>query len=87
MKKVVQTTEVDGEGLEALLDEPVILMCMNYHYVGKLIGINKDFVLLEDAAVCYETGEWSAANWKDAQKIGRPLYVMKDKIEAFARGK
>ena len=81
-------TEIEGEGLEALLGEQVILMCMNYNYVGKLVGVNEKFVLLgDDAAICYETGEWSAAKWKDAQKFGREHYVMIDKIESFGRGK
>ena len=89
MKKIVTVTEVEGEGLESLMGESVILMCMNYNYVGTLVGVNERFVLLDgaDAAICYETGEWSAKSWKDSQKIGQPLYVMIDKIEAFARGK
>ena len=86
MKKVI---EVSGEGLEGLLGEKVILLCMNYHYVGTLEGVNETFVKLakEDAAICYETGEWAAKQWKDAQKIGEALYVQRDKIESFARGK
>ena len=87
MKKIVTVTEVEGEGLESLMGEQVLLLCMNYHYAGKLVGVNEKFVLLEEAAVVYETGEWAAKSWKDSQKIGQPLYVMIDKIEAFARGK
>jgi hypothetical protein len=89
MKKVVNETEVDGEGIVSLMGEKVILMCMNYSYVGTLISVNETCVLLDekDAAVCYETGPWSDASWKDAQRVGRPLYVMIDKIEAFAKGK
>jgi len=87
MKKIVTVTEVEGEGLESLLGEPVCLLCMNYIYVGTLAGVNDRFVLLEDAAVCYETGDWSAKSWKDAQKVGQPLYVVTDKIEAYCRGK
>ena len=60
MKKIVTVTE-----LESLMGEKVILLCMNYNYVGTLIGVNEKFVLLDeaDAAVCYETGEWSAKSW------------------------
>jgi hypothetical protein len=90
MKKIVNVTEVEGEGLVALLGEKVILMCMNYHYVGTLKGVNETDVVLDekDAAVCYETGEWSAKEWKDAQKIGHDLYVRVSAIEAyFAAGK
>ncbi len=87
MKKIVTVTEVEGEGLESLLGEPVALFCMNYTYVGKLVGVNDKFLLLEDGAICYETGDFSNGTWKDAQKVGQPLYVMIDKIEAFFRGK
>jgi hypothetical protein len=90
MKKLVNVTEVEGEGLVALLGEKVILMCMNYNYVGTLVGVNDVDALLDakDAAIVYETGEWSAKEWKDAQKIGKPVYVRIDKIEAyFAAGK
>lgn len=90
MKKLVNVTEVEGEGITALLGEQVILMCMNYNYVGTLEGVNADCVLLsaKDAAVCYETGEWGAKEWKDAQKVNKPLYVRLASIEAFfAAGK
>lgn len=87
MKKLVSVTEVDGEGLESLMGEPVLLMCMNFNYAGRLIGVNEKFVLLEDGAVVFETGEYGASKWKDAQNVGQPLYVMIDKIEAFFRGK
>ena len=87
MKKIVSVTEVEGEGLESLMGEPVLLMCMNFNYAGKLIGVNEKFVLLEDGAVVFETGAYSDAKWKDAQKVAQPLYIMIDKIEAFFRGK
>lgn len=86
MKKIVSVTEVDGEGLTALMGEQVILFCMNYFYAGRLTGVNDDCVLLEDAGIVYETGEFSAPEWKDFQKIGN-VYVRIPSIEAFCRGK
>ena len=81
MKKII---EVDAKaGLDSLLGERVILLCMNYFYAGRLVGVNKTVVLLEDASVVYETGEWGLPNWKDAQKIGRPVYVRIPSIESF----
>ncbi len=87
MKKIVTVTEVEGEGLESLLGEQVILFCMNYNYAGKLVGVNEKFCLLDGGAIVYETGEFSAPKWKDAQQVGQPLYVMLDKVECFFRGK
>ena len=81
MKKIIEVDE--KAGLDSLLGERVILLCMNYFYAGKLTGVNETFVLLEDASIVYETGEWGLPNWKDAQKIGRPVYVRIPTIEAL----
>lgn len=87
MKKLVQVQEIEGEGLEALLGEQVILFCDNYFWAGKLVGVNAQFVLLDDAGIVYETGDFAAKSWKDFQRIGQQVYVMVSHIEAFARGK
>jgi len=82
MKKIV---EIDPKsGMESLLGARVLLMCMNYFYVGKLMGVNRSCVLLHDASIVYETGDWSAASWKDAQSIKRSaVYVRLAAIESF----
>ncbi len=49
MKKIVTVTEVDGEGLVALMGKRVMLFCLNYIYTGTLTGVNATCVLLEDA--------------------------------------
>src|SRR5208282_5297819 len=56
MKQIVTVTEVEGEGLEALLGQNVLLFCLNYIYTGKLVGVNSTFVKLEGAKIVYETG-------------------------------
>ena len=50
MKKLVEVTEVQGEGLEKLMGERVTLFCANYVYTGKLIGVNASCVLLKTPA-------------------------------------
>ena len=90
---VVKTQEVvedPDEGFMALIGQQVILFGVNYHYGGKLIGVNSTCVLLEDAGIIYETGDFSAKTWKDFQKIGNPgnrMYVQRCAIESFAQGK
>ena len=81
MKKIVE--QVSGEGLEKLLGERVTLFCMNYIYTGKLIGVNDSCVLLGDAAIVYETGEFSDKAWKDAQPLPNEWYVQTASIESF----
>ena len=83
MKKIVQETE--GEGLEKLLGEKVTFFCLNYFYTGKMIGVDENFVLLEDPKIIYETGAFSLEDWKDAQSMCvKELYINRSTIECFA---
>lgn len=76
--------DVAKEGLELLIGERVILLCVNYFYAGKLAAVSGTSATLEDASVVYETGEWGAQKWKDAQPIGRKAwYVRVDSIESY----
>lgn len=83
MKKIVTVTEVDGEGLAALLGKKVMLFCMNYIYTGTLTGVNQTCVLLEEAAIVYETGAFDSKSFKDAQRLPHSLYVQTGTIESF----
>ena len=86
MKKIVEESE--GEGLEGLLGERVILMCMNYFYTGILIGVNESCVKLKEPQIIYETGEWTEKNWKDSQHLPcDPFYVQSGSIESFGKVK
>lgn len=85
MKKVI--FEEEGEGLVKLLGQEVLLMCNNYFYIGTLVGVNSDCVLLTDASIVYETGAWANKDYQDAQKLGFDVYVMISHIEAFGVGK
>jgi hypothetical protein len=87
MKKLVEIIEQEGEGLMSLMGEQVVLFCSNYFYAGKLIGVNDDFVLLEDGGIVYETGDFSEKHWKDFQRVSEKLYVRTSFIESFCRGK
>lgn len=69
MKKLIEVTEVSGEGLESYMGERVTLFCMNYIYTGKLVGVNDQFVRLEDSFIVYETGAFNEKAWKDAQSL------------------
>ena len=85
MKKIVEVTEVKGEGMVSLLGERVILFCLNYISTGVLRGVNDTCVLLYDAAIVFETGAFNEKDFKDAQKLGHPHYVNFSAIESFAK--
>lgn len=86
MKKVVSVTEVSEEGLESLMGERVMLLCLNYIYTGTLQGVASDCVALSDPAIVYETGEWSAKSFKDEQKLPcETLYVQRAAVESFGK--
>lgn len=83
MKKLIKVEEVEGEGMLALMGQRVTLFCQIYIYTGKLVGVNDDFVKLEDAGVVYETGSFNDKEWADMQKLPEDTYIMKNAIEAF----
>ena len=85
--KIITETK-DAEGLEALLGEQVFIICACYIYAGKLVGVNATCIKLEDPSLVYETGEWTAKSWKDAQKLGNKYhYIATGMIESFGSGK
>jgi hypothetical protein len=83
MKKVVTVTEVENEGLDALLDKQVLIFCMNYIYTGRLVGVNKTCILLDQPSIVYATGAFDTASFSDAQKLPNQLYIQTDSIESF----
>lgn len=83
MKVLTKITEIEGEGLTALLGQIVTLFCSAYIYTGKLVGVNDTCVKLESAAIVYETGELGSKTWKDAQKLPNDWYVQTSAIESF----
>jgi hypothetical protein len=86
MKVLVETK--DQEGLEGLLGSRVLLMCAGYFYEGKLIGVNKTCVKLDDAAIVYSTGTWADKSYSDIQKLhSKEWYVRKSLIESFGKSK
>ena len=87
MRKLVEVTEVDGEGLDSLLGEQVLLFGTNYIYAGKLIGVNSVFCKLEDAKIVYETGPFTGP-YRDAQALpNKEWYVQLAAVESYGKGR
>lgn len=82
MKNNTTDNEV-GEGFEMLLGKQVLLFCVNYIYTGTLSGISKTCILLENASIVYETGDFGKTSFADAQKLPNNLYIQMNAIESF----
>ena len=76
-------TEVENEGLVALMGKRVTLFCGIYIYTGKLVGVNTQCVKLEDAGIVYETGSFTDEKWRDCQYLPNDWYVAIQSIESF----
>ena len=80
--------EVKDEGMETLLGKQVILFCINYFYIGELIGVGKREVKLKNPSIVYETGPFTDAKWKDAQRLHVDVHRVRiPAIESYAEGK
>lgn len=83
-KPKIEVVEVEDAGLIALLDQHVLVIGVNYHYAGKLIGVNTDCIELENCYLVFETGAYNAKEWKLAEKLpGDSRLIMKRAIESI----
>jgi hypothetical protein len=87
-KQTTIVKQAEGESLKSLLGQRVMLFCLNYIYDGTLEAITDTAVLLADPSIVYETGPFSQAGYKDAQKLHTAKwYVSRSAIESFGLGK
>ena len=83
-KIVAETIEdIEEEGFLALLGKQITCFGAVYIYTGKLVGVNKTCIKLENPKIVYETGSFSEKNWKDAQALPNEIYIQTAMIEAF----
>ena len=84
MKILVETKEVEAEGLLALLGKNIEVFCGIYIYAGKLVGVNTTCIKLAIPHIVYETGGFLDKKYKDAQPMGREFhYIQNSFIESF----
>lgn len=82
----MQETIVESDVVEfvELLGKQVCLFCAIYVYAGTIVGVNGKHVVLENAGVVYETGAFSAKDWKDFQKLpAKEVKVRHEMIESY----
>lgn len=82
MKRIV---ELDTKSeLDKCLDEQLFVFANNYHYTGKLIAINNNFIILQDPYIVYSTGDWDNKQWSDCQKLPtKELHIMLSAVESY----
>jgi hypothetical protein len=85
--KKVEVQEIEATGLLSLIGKRVLLLCSNYFYEGFLEGVDDTEVLLTDAGIVYETGEWGSDSWKDRQSLPTNLFVKTQAIESYCLSK
>ena len=82
MRRLIECA--DESGLMSLMGQQVTLLCGNYFYTGKLVGVNTDDVVLADPKIIYETGAWDTPQWEDAQALPtKELFVRVSSIESY----
>ena len=67
LAKPVEVIEVEGEGAIGLLGHYVEVRCGNYHYAGKLTGVNDMCIQLEEAHTIFSSGAYTTEKYDDAQ--------------------
>ena len=83
MRKLVRVQEVEGQGMEALLGQKVTFFCLNYIYHGELIGVNTTDILLKDAFLVFDTGEFQKKGFTNAEKLGDEWRLRTSTIESY----
>ena len=70
--------------MHPLKDKNVIVMASNYIYYGTLEEVCIDRITLNNPSIIYETGEWSASEWKDIQKLPtNRIHIERSAVESI----
>lgn len=86
MKKLVNVVETGETALESLMGERVTFFCLNYIYVGELIGVNDTCVCLKNPAIVYETGSFDSKKYQDEQSLCvEEFFIAMNCIESFGK--
>lgn len=84
LAKPVEVIEVEGEGAIGLLGQYVEVRCGNYHYAGKLTGVNDKCIELEEAHTVFSSGAYTIKKYEDAQRhVDSKLLVYFNFIESL----
>ena len=69
--------------LNDLVGQVYTFWCARYIYHGKVKEVNSTYITLEDAAIVYETGEFTAKSPVDMQELPKGCQIMWNAVESF----
>lgn len=79
-----EIVEENSQEFVELLGKNVCVFCAIYIYAGTLVGVNGRHIVLENAGIVYETGDFSAPKWKDFQSLpAKEVKIRTDMIESY----
>jgi hypothetical protein len=82
MKRLI--TETNETALESLMGKKVTFFCVNYFYVGELVGVNEASVCIKNPAIVYETGKFTDKKYKNEESLNiDEWYIQTSSIESF----
>lgn len=75
---------IEVNGMEDLVGKKWAFQCARYIYFGKVKSVNSAFIEIDEAQIVYDTGEWSSAEIKDAQKSPKgKIFLMRQSVECI----
>lgn len=73
------------EALARLTGEQVWLWCINYVYYGTIADVSSTDVLLENATIVLESGDFKDDSFKEYENVPYPVHVRTSAIESFSK--
>lgn len=80
----VSMVEVPNEGLVSLIGSTIMVETLNFNYTGVLDGVNDTQILLREPKTVFETGDYKAKEWADAQRLPTSqMYIRLSAVQSY----
>ena len=83
-KRIIEESETVG--VDDLLGETIIVMCMNYTYSGILVSASDDAFLLRNPEIVFKTGPFKEPGWERSEPTCcSEQYIARSAIESYGK--
>lgn len=82
-EKLPELKPVVIESMDDLVGQTFVFQCARYIYHGVVHKVTATYIELTKASVVFETGDYTASQPTDKQKVPNNIFVMRQSIEAF----